>query len=63
MFSRQSCPACDSLETERVELAVETDSIVEVRACNDCYAGYNVEYADPTVEITHEPTNTTSKED
>lgn len=55
MESRNECPCCDSFDTDRVETIFETDTVIEVRACNDCFAGFEVEYGDPIVEVTHEP--------
>lgn len=54
MFSRHSCPECDGNETERVDVVWESDAVIEVRACNDCYAGFEIEYGDPVVDVTHE---------
>ena len=53
--SRHNCPSCDGIDTERVEVVFERGTVIEVRSCNDCYAGYNLEYSDPTAEVYHEP--------
>jgi hypothetical protein len=47
MSDRKVCPACGSPNTEHIEyhepsFRNDFDELAEGRACNDCYAGYNV---------------------
>ncbi len=49
------CPSCSGSETEIVESDQGEDRIRRTWVCNDCYAGWDAVYANPEIEITHEP--------
>lgn len=53
------CPACGSNDTESVELerhrGPASAGLYETLACNDCYAGFRVEYEPTEKELTTEP--------
>jgi hypothetical protein len=47
--TRAACPEFDSHDTERVHTEWFTNSVEEVRICNDCPTQYTLSYEHPFV--------------
>lgn len=47
------CPECDSWDTERVHHEFQSDSVIEIRVCDECPTEFKVTYSDPTKEVAH----------
>jgi hypothetical protein len=50
-FDKKMCPSCDSYDTERhgVEYHINGNPI-ELRLCNECGVGYEVEFTVPELK-------------
>lgn len=56
MVNASGCPECGSADTEFIEKETKiTGELIRRFGCNECYAGYEVQYNAVSKETYHEP--------